>query len=175
MKITIFGFAWSGTSTIWKMLAKSLDSTFMSTWNIMRSWAKELGYSIYDFEDKVIKIDNSFDLKLDKKVEDFWKNNEKFIFESRLAWYFIADSFKIYLHCDDIERYERIQNREWLILDDIISKTKKREDELIERYKKVYPNIAFPPNKENFDLFIDSTKISPEEIINLIIKNIKNR
>jgi cytidylate kinase len=54
-----------------------------------------------------------------------------------------------------------------------MKKTKKREDELVERYSSVYPNIKFPPNKKEFDLFIDATNISPEDIIKLIINKIK--
>jgi cytidylate kinase len=172
MKITIFWFAWSWTSTIWKLLSQKLNIIFMSSWNIMRSWSDELWYSIYEFEDKVIKKDSSFDLKLDKKVWDFWKKNNNFIFESRLAWSFIPDSFKIYLYCDDDIRYERVQKREWLLLEDVKTKTKKREDELVERYNKIYPNIKFPPEKKEFDLFIDATNISPDDIIELILEKI---
>lgn len=173
MKITIFGLAWSGTSTLWKLLSEKLEYTFMSTGNIMRSWAEEKWYTIYDFEDKVIKWDKSFDLKLDNKVKDFWVNNENFIFESRLAWHFIPDSFKIFLHCDDSERYNRIQSREWWFLEDITEKTKKRETELITRYKQVYSDINFPPEKEDFDLFIDGTNLSVEETLEKALKKIK--
>jgi cytidylate kinase len=42
MKITIFGLAGSGTSTIGKLLCEKLGYKFMSSGNIMRSWAKEL-------------------------------------------------------------------------------------------------------------------------------------
>jgi len=172
MKITIFGLAGSWTSTLWKDLSEKLNYTFMSTWNIMRAWAQESWYSIYEFEDKVIKKDKTFDLKLDKRVVGFWKENDDFIFESRLAWNFIPDSFKIFLYCDDKERYNRIQKREGWFLDEIVDKTKKRESELITRYKEVYPNINFPPKKEDFDLFIDWTNITPEETLLKVIEKI---
>ena len=173
MKITIFGLAWSGTSTIGKLLWEKLDYKFMSSGNIMRSWAKELGYTLYEFEDKIIKTDKSFDFKLDQKVWDFGKISDNFIFESRLAWHFIPDSFKIYLHCDDTERYRRIHEREEWDLEDIVQKTKKREDELVVRYSQVYPDINFPPEKQYFDLFIDSTAILPDEIVENILEKIK--
>ena len=171
-KITIFWFAWSWTTTIWKLLAEKLDIKFMSSWNIMRNWAQDIWYNIYDFEENIIKNDNWFDLKLDKKVELFWKQNNDFIFESRLAWHFILDSFKIYLKCDNYTRYLRIKYREWLDLDQIIEKTKKRENKLVKRYNKIYKNIDFPPKEENFDLIIDVTKIYPQEIIDIIIKKL---
>lgn len=175
MKITIFWLAGSGTSTIGKLLATQLDSTFMSSGNILRSWAEESGYSIYEFEDKIVKTDHSFDQKLDKKVEEFWQNNENFIFESRLAWHFIPDSFKIYLYCEDQERYNRIQNREGGFLDEIVQKTQKRESDLVERYKEVYPDIVFPPQEDNFDLVIDATDIQPEAIIDKILEALNNK
>lgn len=174
MKITIFGFAGSGTSTIWKMLAGKLNHDFMSTGNIMRTWAAEQGMDIYEFEKKITKKDHSFDHKLDKKVEDYWKENSNFIFESRLAWNFIPDSYKIFLHCDDEERYNRIHNREWWEREEIVNKTHTREAEVIRRYGEVYPDIVFPPQKEDFDLFIDSTKIWKEEVVNKILSAIKN-
>lgn len=175
MKITIFWLAGSGTSTIGKMLAEQILSTFMSSGNILRSWAADFGYNIYEFEDKIVKTDHSFDVKLDKKVEEFWKNNDNFIFESRLAWHFIPDSFKIYLYCEANERYNRIQNREGWFLDEIIEKTQKRETQLEQRYKEIYPHINFPPKDRDFDLIIDTTSMTPDEIIILILATIKHK
>lgn len=172
MKITIFWFAWSWKSTVWKILSELLGYEFMSSWNIMRSWADELWLTIYEFEDKIVKNDYSFDIKLDKKVEEYWINNDNFIFESRLARNFISDSFKIYLKCDESERYNRIQKREWTLLPDIIEKNHIRERWVEKRYSEIYPNIQFPPNDELFDLVIDVNVIKPEEIVDIIMKKI---
>lgn len=172
-KITIFWLAWSGTSTVWKLLAEKLGYEFMSSWNIMRSWWEELWLSIYDFENQVVANDWNFDLKLDTKVEDYWKEYKKFIFESRLAWYFIPDSFKIFLECEKEERYKRIQKRESQSYNEIKEKNEKRESDLIVRYGEVYPHITFPPEKDQFDLVIDTIKFSPSEVVNLILQNVK--
>lgn len=172
MKITIFWLAWCGKSTVWKMLTEKLAYNYMSSWNIMRDWASELWLSIYEFEDTIAKSDDSFDIKLDNKVNDYWKNNDNFIFESRLAWYFIPDSYKVYMKCENEERYKRIQNREQISMQEVLSKTKKREDELVDRYSKIYPNITFPPLEKEFDLVIDVTNISPEEIVDIIMRKI---
>ena len=169
MKITIFWFAWSWTSTIWKLLAKELDYKFMSSWNIMRSWALDLGLSIYEFEETVVKNDSNFDIKLDNQVEEFWKKNDNFIFESRLAWNFIPDSYKIYLKCDEKIRYNRIESREWISLEEVIEKNSKREEWVEKRYLEVYPEINFPPKENIFDLVIDADNLSPEQIIKLIL------
>jgi len=139
----------------------------------MRSWAEELWLSIYQFEDTVIKNDSNFDLKLDKKVEGYWRDNSGFIFESRLAWHYIPDSIKIYLKCDTVERYRRIHEREQWSHEDIVLKNEKREADLIIRYNNIYPHINFPPKEQEFDIVIDATHINPEEIITLISEKIK--
>jgi len=173
MKITLFWLAWSWTSTIWKLLSEEIGYKFMSSWNIMRSWAEDLWLSIYDFEDQVVKDDPNFDVKLDNYVEDFWKKNNKFIFESRLAWNFIPDSYKIYLKCDENIRYERISWREWVSLDEIIEKNTKREEWAEKRYAVVYPDISFPPTEDVFDLIINVNDLTPEEILLEIKERLK--
>ena len=154
MKITLFWLAGSGTSTVGKMLAQELNLNFMSSGNILRAWAADEWYaSIYEFEDQVAKHDTSFDIKLDNKVAEYGKREDDFIFESRLAWHFIPESIKIYLDCDETERYRRIFQREGWNRDAIIEKNTKRESELVQRYNEVYPGISFPPKKSPLPAF----------------------
>lgn len=109
MKITLFGYAGSGTSTVGRLLAEKFDFPFMSTGNIFRSYAAEAGMSLYEFENIVSAWwDTSFDLKLDEGTKVYGEKHDKFVFESRLAWYFIPDSIKIYLKCWEEIRYKRI-------------------------------------------------------------------
>lgn len=173
MKITIFGLAGSGTSTVAKLLAEKTGYTFMSTGNIMREWAANEGMTIYDFEEEVVKHDPAFDNKLDNKTAEYGEQNNDFIFESRLAWHFIPDSYKIFIDCDFSERYRRIHEREGGDLQEVVTKNKTRESELVDRYKKVYPEITFPPKKEDFDLYIDTTSTPVDEVVEIILKAIR--
>jgi cytidylate kinase len=84
----------------------------MSTGNIFRQFAADAGMNLYDFENSVAKKDLNFDKKLDAQTQKYGEENEDFIFESRLAWHFIPDSFKIFLDCESDERYRRIHKRE---------------------------------------------------------------
>lgn len=173
MKITIFGLAWSGTSTVGKLLADKLNYTFMSSGNIMRQWAAENNMSIYEYEQKIVSQDKNFDMKLDDEVHKYWKSHDNFIFESRLAWNFIPDSYKIFLDCSQEVRYQRIQNREEESLEVVTTKNLQRETQLVERYKQVYPDIEFPPTKKQFDLVIDAQNNSAQDIIDIILQNIQ--
>ena len=143
----------------------------------MRSWWRDLGLDICAFDDKIVKNDKDFDIKLDKKTKDFGEKNDDFVFEWRLARYFIPNSFKIFLKCEEEERYKRIEEREqlkrkWIKIEDIKLRNKKREKELILRYNKNYPNITFSPKEQDFDLVIDTTKIWPGEIVDVIMNSI---
>ena len=173
MKITLFGFAWSGTTTIAKMLCEKLDYTFMSTWNIFRQYAQDAGMSVYEFENTIAKHDPNFDIKLDTLVKEYWVSNDNFVFESRLAWHFIPDSMKVYLDCEREERYRRIQEREKGKLEDIVFFNTRREEELEKRYHEIYPDITFPPLKESFDIYLDVTDMHPDRIVEVLVEKIK--
>jgi cytidylate kinase len=56
----------------------------------------------------------------------------------------------------------------------IEEKNEKRESELIERYKSVYPHIVFPPKNENFDLIVDTKDIFPDDIVDIIFKHLES-
>lgn len=79
---------------------------------MFREYAKEAGMSLYEFENTIAKKDENFDKKLDAKTAEYGEENNNFIFESRLAWNFIPESFKIYIDCNTQERYRRIHQRE---------------------------------------------------------------
>lgn len=173
MKITIFGLAGTGTSSVGKALAEKLGYKFKSSGNIFREQAKEKGLSIYEY-DELVRSDVKYDIELDNLVGKFGEDNNNFIFESRLAWFFIPDSIKIKLICDEEVTFERISDRENISIEEAKEKTIKRAKTLEERYAKVYPHIKYPPKDEVFDLIIDNTNMSVEEEVEKVINFIKN-
>lgn len=171
-KIVIFGSSGTGKSSTGKILAQKLGYSFNSSGNLMRKKAKELGISIYDF-DGLCKKESKYDLELDQKVKEFGENNEHFIFESRLAWYFIPDAFKIYFECDEDLTYLRISKRENISFEKAKELTLKRNLAIIERYSILYPNLVYPPKKDLFDLVIDTTDDLIEDTVFKILELLK--
>ncbi len=172
MKITISGLSGTGTSTVGKLLATELGAVFMSGGNIFREMAEELGMSVYEF-DEYVKTHPEYDEQLDARQKKFGEENNNFVFESRLAWFFIPDSFKVKLECELAERVRRIGEREEGNLDELRKKTLAREATYTPRYNKLY-GIEDWHADENFDLIIDATSISQAEIVD-IIKNKLNK
>ena len=171
MKITIFGLPGAGKSTVGKALADKLGYVYMSSGNIFREMANNHNMSIYEF-DEYARDNPKFDIELDKHVEKFGVENDNFVFESRLAWHFIPDSFKIKLLCEEDVAFKRISERENISFDEAKSKTVKRSDTISNRYKNIYPNIKYPPEDLVFDLIIDNTYISVDKQLSEIIEKL---
>lgn len=173
VKITLFGLGGSGTSTIAKLFCKKNNYTFMSSGNIFREMANDKKMDVYQFNKWAETHSQKVDFELDKKVEKFGQKNNNFIFESRLAWHFIPDSIKIKIFCEFEKRCQRIQKRDGGNIEIIKEKNIKREKSELKRYKKCYKIENYSDDK-HFDLIINSTNLTPQEIVNKIEKFIKN-
>ena len=170
-KISIFGFAGTGKTTAGRLLAEKLSYRYISTGNMFRDKALALGINLQELEERS-KKDEKFDKELDYDTEIFGKANNDFVIESRLAWHFIPDSYKIMLSCDFDTRIKRIAAREGKDFALVAQETRAREDAIKERYAKYY-NIVEVDNPKNFDLMIDTTAIPPDEIVQKIINTLK--
>lgn len=172
-KITIFGLAGTGKSTAAKMLVENLGYEYISTGNIFRGYAKELGLTLNEFEVVAEKSDE-YDKRLDNETEKFGKEKDNFVFESRLAWHFIPDSFKIKLDCNFDTRIQRVVNREQKSFEQVKAETIHREDLITKRYAQYY-NIQDFSNDKNFDLVVDTEENNAEQVVEIILSELKKR
>ncbi len=167
MKVTLFGLAGTGTSSTGKAVADKLGLEFLSTGNMFRAQAKELGLTINEL-DKLSLTDPVYDKMLDQKIADYGKNNDNFIIESRMAWFFVPDSIKIKLHCDFDTRLARVASRDNVSLDDARRLTLEREDAIFDRYARYY-GVTDCQADVNFDLVIENTNLPFSEVVDRVI------
>lgn len=173
-KITLFGMAGTGKGTIRDLLKQKLgyEKSF-SCGDFERQVAKKRGLTILEI-DNLAKIDKTIDMEQDAIMADFGKHNDDFIVEGRLAWYFIPDSFKIALLCDFDVRIQRIAQREKKEVSVVEFETREREKAIYERFSTYY-GITDLENPANFDMSIDTTHLTPDEIIAQILEVLKNK
>lgn len=165
-KITIFGLAGAGTSTVGKALAERLGYKFVSSGEIFRKKAADMGLELHKFHTLAEKNDK-FDKELDKEIEKFGKENDDFVVESRLAWFFIPDSIKIKLFCEFNECVRRVAERDEISVEEARERVTSRENTDSLRYKNFY-GINDINDDKHFDLIIDTSAIAPQEIVNRI-------
>jgi len=176
MIITISGIAGSGKSTVAKLLAKELNYKHHSIGDFMREIAKKHNLTLLELS-KQAETDKSIDEELDQKQTELAKE-DNFVIDSRLGFHFIKNSIKIFLEVNLNEAANRIlkekrQHEHYKDIQDSINKIKTRINSEDKRYKEYY-NIDYH-DKDNYDIIIDTTDIEPEEIVNRLIKIIKEK
>lgn len=173
MKITISGIGGVGKGTTAKLLSQKLKFKNISGGNFFREMAKTEGMSLYDFE-QFVKENPKYDERLDKMQKKYGRENDNFVLESRLGWYFVPDSLKIKLICKENIRLKRIMNRDGLSIDVTKKEEKKRLKSINLRYKKLY-DINDWSNNKNFNLIVDTTNNKPQTVVNIILNHINKK
>lgn len=177
MKITISGMPGSGKTTTAEIIAKKLGMGFYSIGKMQREIANKKGISLGDLS----KLEEQSP-EVDKEIDDFQKElakKDNIIVDSRLGFYFIPNSLKIFLKVDLKEaarrviKYERADEK-FSSEEEAIKSLKKRMKSEDERYKKYYGIKDFRDEK-NYDFVLDTTNIEKQEAVKKILEFINNQ
>lgn len=175
MIITISGTAGSGKSTIAKELVKKLNLKRYSVGDFRRKKGMELGLDINEYN-KLGEKNEFTDKEADEWQTNLGKTQDNFIIDGRLSFYFIPDSFKLFLDGDEKVRARRIFNdkrktEDFKTFEQALEKIHERQLSDEKRYKKYYKLNPFDHN--HYDLVIDTSDKNVNEIIKIILKKIK--
>ena len=181
MIISIGGTPGSGKSTVGKALAKHFGLKRYYIGQIMRDIAKKKGMTIREYLESG-EDDPSVDCEVDEYQKKLGKNEDDFLIEGRTSFLMIPKSIKIFLYTDldtgaeriykDLKENSKVRNEgEFKSVEEVRCETEKRIATDQKRYKKYYNIDVF--DKNNYDISIDSTNISADEVIELILKEIQ--
>lgn len=180
MNITITGNLGSGKSSIAKIL-KNEGYEIVSTGNIFRQLAMEKGLSVEEFNRQVNEATQRGDRSVDQLIDDtttkIGKEKDHIIFDSRLAWNFVPDSFKIFVITDIDEASRRVfhdsvrANSESYDSQDTCKKAliHRQEMETV-RYQDIYQIDYY--DMSNYNLVIESTNAAPAELAREILEQL---
>jgi len=169
--ITLTGDLGSGKSTVSKILTERLNYDYVYTGKIQREIANRYQMSTLElnqYAETHPEIDEEIDATF-KALND----STDLIVDSRLAWFFIPNSFKVYLTCDINVAANRISNdrqrksEQYVSQEEAIRNIIARKESENKRYMELYG--ADCSDLSNFDLVIDSSFITPEEVAGTII------
>lgn len=179
MIITISGTPGSGKSTVGKIIAERLKLNHYSTGDLMRSIAKDKGVTLEQLGKIADNDDGEIDRQLDDRQVSLGKSEDNFVIDGRLSFHFIPNSVKIFIDATIEERARRIYSdivnnlrpsETAESLKDEISKISDRELVEKKRYQQYYQLNPF--DKTNYDLVIDSTDLSINEVVEKILASI---
>lgn len=170
LRIALSGASGCGNTTVSTLLAKKLGIPCINY--TFRNLAKELKMPLTELIQKA-KTDFSFDRMVDERqIEKAMKGS--CVLGSRLAiWMLKEAQLKIGLIASQNVRIHRIYEREGGSLSDIAAFTKMRDADDTRRYKKLY--TIDNTDYSYADISIDTEKYNPEQIIEIIIKELLTR
>lgn len=176
MIISISGLPGSGKSTVAKIIAEKLGFERIYMGGILRNIADQRGLTILELL-KEAETNSSIDEDADKMVTDLGRTKDNFIIESRTAFYFIPDSFKVFIKVSaeegakriygDLKKEERKNEEKAETLDGLKQKLKERIETDSLRYEKYY-GIDFL-DESNYDLVVDSTYLPATEVAEKVL------
>ena len=176
INITIAGDLGSGKSTVANHLISNINYRIESAGLIFRRLAEQHGMTAKEFN-QFIESNPKYDNMVDDTIKEMGEKEENIIFDSRLAWYFVPKSFKIYMYVDVDTATERIFNDKGRVSEsysDMATAKKeiieRRESEVL-RYKTFY-NIDIN-NYSNYDFIIDTSHATKDEVNDAVLSNFK--
>jgi cytidylate kinase len=176
IKISVTGDLGSGKSTVCRYLSQTLNFKLYSIGQIQRSLAQKYNMSIHEFN-IYMETHPEIDEEIDTELTLIGKRRENMILDSRMAWHFVPDSFKVYLSVNPeaaakrvlkdnrgaVESYENLEEAKTALIE------RKQSENL--RYITKYGVDCSKP--QNFDLIIDTTNITPKQTAEIILSHLK--
>lgn len=173
VKISITGDLGSGKSTICRYLKEKYGLNIYSIGQIQRSLAVKYNMDVLAFN-KYMEAHPEIDVEIDTELTKIGRRNEDMVLDSRMAWHFVPDTFKVYLKVEIEEAARRIMKDQRGTVecycnpeDAKVSLIERKKSENL-RYSKKYGVDC--SNMNNFDFILDATSLSPEEAAERIIQ-----
>ena len=164
--IVMSGDIGSGKSSVATALKQLTGFDVIGTGTIQRAIATRRGLTTLELN-TISQTDRSIDDEIDSYVVELGKTQDRLILDSRLAWHFIPEAFKVFLAVDPVVGAERVfhasrNDENNPSLEATLENNLKRQAIEDQRFHKLY-NVNFR-KYGNYDLIIDTSYTSPEII-----------
>jgi len=169
--LTITGDLGSGKSTVSHLLCERLKYDYIYTGQIQRKIAERYQMTTLElnqYAETHPEIDEEIDATFKSLI-----NSTDLVVDSRLAWFFIPNSFKLFLKTEVNVAAQRIScdssrgSEKYASVEEAANHIIARKESENKRYVELYG--ADCSDLTNFDLVIDTSFITPEEVSDKII------
>lgn len=171
--ITITGDLGSGKSAVSRQLCSVTGFEYVSTGKVQRQLAARMGIDTLELN-RIADTDPSIDEQIDGIFKSLAGSPDGHVVDSRLAWFFLPASFKVYLTTLPEEAIRRImsdpdrQSESYQSAKEAMDKVLARKKSENERFLRTYG--ADCANMQLFDMVIDTTHRTPEMVAALILQ-----
>ena len=172
-KLTITGDLGSGKSAVSRLLQKATEYEIFSTGKIQREIAAKHGMSTLELNQYALTHP-----EIDDEIDDFSKRlgqkQASCIVDSRLAWFFIPHSFKIFLSVDPEVAARRIlgdtgrRSETYISLEQAKLKIQARKALENSRFLDLYG--ADCADLSHFDIVVETSNLTPQAVAEKILQ-----
>jgi cytidylate kinase len=173
--ITVAGFQGSGKSSTARCVAERLNFKHFSSGDLFREIAKERGLSI-EAINLTAEEQKEIDYAVDERLKAMAKD-QNLVIDSRLAFHWIPDSFKVFLALDPDTAAERIfrhiqtegrTSQSASSIDEVKENIEIRRASEKKRYWDLY--TLDPMDPKHFDMVIDTKENSLETVVEKVLE-----
>jgi cytidylate kinase len=173
VRILLSGLSGTGSTTAAKRIAEDLGLRYVYGGAIFRMMAKKLGIPLEELVESL-----EWNAEKEREVDDHLKalarSEDNILIESRTIGWILPEevpALRIWLTCDLTERLRRVQNREHHARSP--ENLLRRESSDNKRYRALYG--IEPDDFTPFDLVLDTTDLSVDEVVREIEHFIRGR
>ena len=172
--ISLTGDLASGKGETSKLLIEKLEYGIYRNGQYFRKLAKEMNMNVTEFN-IYVESHPEIDRKIENSAAEYAKVNDNFIIDARLGWYAVPESFKVYLKVDiDVAAKRAFNDADRKDTENFATLEEQKQDMIKranlekERYFNLYG--IRQGDISNYDLIVDTTYKTPEEVANTIIE-----
>lgn len=170
--ICISGDLASGKSVVSRIVAERLKYELFSAGRIFRQLAEENGISVLELN-TMAETNREIDNMIDSRISEIGLKQEKIILDSRMAWHFVKESFKVYLTVEPIEAAKRVLQdkrgtaESYNDIDEALEGLAKRREAESKRYLSKYGvDIS---HLANYQFVLDTTCKTVDQVVKKIV------
>jgi len=177
--ITIAGSLGSGKSSTAKAVAEALGYRHFSSGDLFRTIADERGESV-EATNISAEVQKDIDYQVDTLLQDMGRTENKLVIDSRMAWHWMPDSFKVFLALDIDSAAERVfqdvlkksrVSEEGSSVADVRASIERRFASEQKRYFSLYG--VQPTDPKNFDLVVETKDNDLKAVVDIVLKKYK--
>lgn len=169
--IVISGEIGTGKTTLAYNLARELGWEALSGGQFIRKWHEEHSLPLND----TMKIPEEVDREMDMSFKKRMKEDKGVIFESHLAGWLAKDfpeTLKVLCIADFEVMMERVAERQGVSVEEARQEYSKRPMDLYKKFKRLY-GVENNFDRRYFDLIIDTTNLTKEEVVEKVLEKLK--
>jgi predicted cytidylate kinase len=172
--VVINGDLGSGKTTVSVLLARRLGVRRISIGDLYREMAAQRGLSALQLNLHA-ELDGKIDAYIDQIQCEIAASGERLVVDSRLAWHFFTDARKVHLITEPTVAAWRVLGRpteveNYATLEEARTQLAYRAES--ERIRFLTKYGADKTRLRNYDIICDSTRATPEEIVEAILASL---